>query len=40
MTALGGQDVKRTIFAVGRYWTGLSRLETHEAKSQDIGNLS
>jgi hypothetical protein len=39
MTALGGQDVKRTFFVVWRDWTGLPRLNTHEPKSQNIGNF-
>jgi hypothetical protein len=35
MTALGRQDVKRTFFAVGKEWTGLSRPDTHERYGQD-----
>jgi hypothetical protein len=39
MTALGGQDVKRTFFAVGKEWTGLPRPETHEAQGQNFGDF-
>jgi hypothetical protein len=39
MTALGGQDVKRTFSARGGFLTGLSRQKTHEADAEDFGDF-
>ena len=39
MTALVGGTVERTLSNVGRYFTGLPCVKTHEARSQDLGNF-
>jgi hypothetical protein len=39
ITALVGQDVKRTFSAVGANFTGLPCQDTHEASGQQLGEL-
>jgi hypothetical protein len=40
MSASVGQQVDRTFSAVGRHWTGLQGVKTHEAESQDLAQFS
>jgi hypothetical protein len=40
MTAPVGREVDRTLSAVGRHWTGLQGVKTHETESQDLAQFS
>lgn len=40
MTALVGEEVDETVSTVGRLWTGLPCVETHEAEGQELAEFS